>query len=108
MSMNFKVISGSMSPLIKIGDMLIVSAQQETYETFDVVLFKRSSKLVVHYIWRNQLERNNTFITRSFENIYSDEEPVAKDEIVGKVTNFKIGLLVKLKILTLCILTGKF
>lgn len=95
-----------MHPLIKAGDMLTVTEQQETYEIFDVVLFKRSAKLVVHYIWRNQVKRNNTFITRSLENIYSDEEPVVKDEIVGKVTNFKIGMLLKLKIMALCILTG--
>ena len=106
MNRGFKVISDSMNPLIKVGDTLTVSAQQEYYRTFDVVLFKRSANLVVHYIWRDQLETNSSFITRSLKNIYFDEEPVAKDEIVGKVINYRIGMLLKLKIIILCILTG--
>lgn len=106
--MSFKVVTGSMHPLIKIGDMLKVDGQQSTFTAFDIVLFKRSTKLVVHYVWRNQLEVNNTLITRSLEDIYSDEEPVAKEEVVGKVTNFSFGLALKLKIIVLCILTGNY
>lgn len=106
--MNFKVVSGSMHPLIKIGDMLNVDGRQSTYNTFDIVLFKRSARLVVHYVWRNQLEVNNTLITRNLGDIYSDEEPVAKSEVVGKVTNFTFGPGLKFKIVVLCIITGNF
>lgn len=97
-----------MHPLIKIGDMLTVDGQQSSYRTFDIVLFKRSANLVVHYVWRNQLQINNTLITRSLNDIYSDEEPIAKNEIVGKVTNFNFGIPLKAKIVILCILTGNF
>ena len=105
--MSFKVVSGSMHPLIKIGDTLTIDGQQLAYKTFDIVLFKRSANLVVHYVWRNQLEINNTLITRSLDDIYTDEEPVSKNEIVGKVTNFSFGVPLKAKIVILCILTGK-
>lgn len=88
--------------------MLKVDGRQLTYNTFDIVLFKRSANLVVHYVWRNQIEANNTLITRSLADIYSDEEPVTKDEIVGKVTNFNFGPLLKIKIVTLCLMTGNF
>ena len=106
MSLIFKVVSDSMSPLIKINDTLNITDQLMNYNTFDIIIFKRSTKLVVHYIWRNQIEFNQTVITRSLKNIYYDEEPVKKNEIVGLVTNFKIRPLLKFKLLALCYIRG--
>lgn len=97
-----------MHPVIKIGDELNIDGRQSAYKTFDIVLFKRSANLIVHYVWRNQMAANSTLITRSLDDIYSDEEPVAKNEVVGKVTNFSLGPVLKLKIIVLCILTGNF
>lgn len=106
MTVNFKVVSDSMSPLIKVNDTLNVAEQIINYNTFDIIIFNRSAKLVVHYIWRNQIEFNQTVITRSLKNIYQDEEPVKKNQIVGIVTNFKIGPLLKFKLLALCYIRG--
>ena len=102
MNIAFKVVSDSMTPLIKISDSLKVVSENKNYKIFDIIVFKRSSDLVVHYVWRNQIEFNQTVITRSLKNIYSDEEPIHKNEIIGQVTNFEIGPLLKYKILFLC------
>lgn len=102
MSITFKVVSDSMSPLIKINEFLKISNENKDYRPFDIIIFKRSSKLVVHYIWRNQIAFNQTVITRSLKKIYFDEEPVHQNDIIGLVTNFKIGPLLKYKILIFC------
>ena len=101
MSLKFRVVSDSMSPLIKIHDELSV-LKKDNYSTFDIILFKRNDKLIVHYVWRNQLAHNNTVITRSLKNIFVDEEPVSLDEILGLVINFKIGFLTRLIIYLRC------
>lgn len=102
MNLNFKVASDSMMPLIKIDGLLTVVKKTENYKIFDIIIFKRSSKLIVHYIWRNQVEFNQTIITRSLKNIYVDEEPVHKNEIIGVVENYRIGLISKIRIIIFC------
>ena len=106
MNVEFRVVSDSMTPLIKIQDTLTVDRVAGDLRTFDIIVFKRSSNLVVHYIWKDRLAFNNTLITRSLKNIYTDEEPVYKNELVGLVTNFKMNSLLKFKILILCLLKG--
>lgn len=108
MNMNLKVVSDSMAPLIKINESLSLTDHQQLLNTFDIIVFRRSGNYVVHYVWRNQISFNHTVITRSLKNIFTDEEPVRQTEILGRVTNFKISTFLKIKILVLCLLTGKF
>lgn len=103
----FKVVSDSMYPIIRIGDELLTEPVSAPLDTFDIILFKRYNKLVVHYVWRNQKNFNNTVVTRSLNNIYVDEEPVSYLEILGKVSNYKISFFKKIKIKLLCILRGQ-
>lgn len=88
----FKVASDSMYPLIKINDKLVFeSVAVDQLKIFDIIIFKRHEKLVVHFIWRNQIRHNQTIITRCLKNIYLDEEPILATEILGRVTNFKLS-----------------
>lgn len=107
MNLKFKVISDSMLPLIPIGAELSFIEKSTGLNTFDIILFRRDEKLVVHYIWRNQYELNKSFITRSLKNIYKDEYPIEYSEILGQVRNFKIPLFTKIKILLLCLVKGE-
>lgn len=108
MSIVFRVVSDSMAPLIKINSTLKIANKNINYKIFDIIVFKRSSDLVVHYVWRNQIEFDQTVITRSLKNIYLDEEPIHQSEIIGQVTNFKIGPFLKFKILFLCFISRAF
>lgn len=102
----FKVISDSMYPLIKIGDELHFVSDLKGLNVLDIVLFKREEKLVVHFVWRNQIKFNSTVITRSLKNPFTDEAPVHKTLIVGQVTNFRIGFFLSLRIFIINILRG--
>lgn len=102
----FKVVSESMNPVIRIGDELITKKITGDLNTFDIILFKRHNKLVVHYVWRNQKNFNNTVTTRSLQNIYLDEEPVSYSDIMGKVSNYKLSIFKKIKIILLCLIRG--
>lgn len=106
MILNFKVVSDSMHPVIKINDLLQLEPAQNSLKRFDIILFKRNSVLVTHYIWKNQIAFNNSLITRSLKNIYRDEEPVNLSEIVGVVSNYQIPALVRFKVLALCFFKG--
>lgn len=102
-----KVVSDSMHPIIRIGDELSTENITADLNTFDIILFKRHDKLVVHYVWRNQKDFNNTVITRSLQNIYHDEEPVSYEDLLGKISNYKLSSYIKIKILCLCFLRGR-
>lgn len=102
----FKVISDSMHPLIKIDDELQLVPDLNGLKVLDIVLFKREKNLVVHFVWRNQLNFNSTVITRCLKNPYVDETPVDKSLILGRVSNFRIGFYLKLKLVILNILKG--
>lgn len=102
----FKVISDSMHPLIKIDNELHFVSDLKGLSVLDIVLFKREENLVVHFVWRNQINFNSTVITRSLKNPFVDEVPVEKPMILGRVTNFKIGFFLALKLFVLNILKG--
>lgn len=103
----FIVVSDSMHPIIRVGDQLSIEGSPENFNMFDIVLFKRHNKLVVHYVWRDQKDFNNTVATRSIKNIFLDEEPVKYSDIVGKVSNYKLSLGKKIKILLFCFVRGR-
>lgn len=96
-----------MFPLIRLGDELEVGPLIYKLNTFDIVLFKKEEKLIVHFVWRNQISHNGTVITRSLKNIFEDEEPISADQILGFILNFKIGTLKRIKIFTLNLFLGK-
>jgi len=106
MNIAYKVVSDSMSPIIKVGDELSVLPLNNNIKRFDILLFKRNSTLVVHYVWKNQITFNKSFITRSLKNIYLDEEPVELEQIIGSVQNFKINSWLKFKVILFCFLRG--
>lgn len=106
-TIHFKVISDSMTPVIPIGSLLNITTDLSNIKTFDIILFKKSTYLVVHFVWKNQMNYNGTIITRSLKQFSLDEEPVSKDQIIGQVTNFSISNLVKFKIYFINLLKRK-
>lgn len=87
------VLSGSMEPELSVDDLLIVTPS-DTYEVGDVVVYQTQRTAVVHRI---VAINGDKIITRGDAN-NTDDDPIAKENIKGKVV-FAIpfiGLIVNL------------
>lgn len=87
----FTIISGSMLPDYKIGDMIIsVETTASKIEVGDNVVYKGlvgdfKDKIVTHQvIQKNENNRKYTFITKGTNNDIEDPE-INEDQIIGKV-----------------------
>lgn len=107
MKVNFVVASDSMMPLLKVGDHLQLTEKSRNLKIFDVIVFNRQQKLLVHYVWKNQLDFNNSVITRSLKNPYQNEEPVLYSEIAGIIHLPAFSVWLKTKVILKCLIAGK-
>ncbi len=80
-SMSFVVRTGSMQPTLPVGS-LVITQRAQAYNIGDIITFKRHTVLVTHRIVRQMDKR---FITQGDANNVVDSEPVALQDIVGKV-----------------------
>ena len=97
----YKVVSDSMSPLISIGDLLEIEEinEQTNLRKFDILVFKLDNKLICHYFWHeNKVISSGEIITKSLKN-HEEDLPFKRSDIIGRVTNFKIGPIIKIKLL---------
>ena len=74
------VLSGSMEPELSVDDLLIVTPS-DTYEVGDVVVYQTQRTAVVHRI---VAINGDKIITRGDAN-NTDDDPIAKENIKGKV-----------------------
>lgn len=84
-----EVMSDSMYPTIKTGDVIMVVPQDE-YEVDDIVAFKDSIGIVTHRI----IEENDdgTFVTKGdFKGNTKDDVPLRREYIIGKVVKTFAG-----------------
>lgn len=84
---NFYIVqSGSMEPIIKIADMIVVSKQNDYYLN-DVITYKDLNQSIVTHRIINK--NNNEFTTKGDANRDQDREQININQIIGKVV-FKI------------------
>lgn len=84
-----EVISGSMSPTINVGDVIIVVKQGE-YEVGDIVAFQDGNMVVTHRIVG--VNPNGTFITKGDNPENSvDGDDLKQEYIFGKVVHYSSG-----------------
>jgi signal peptidase len=74
------VISGSMEPAIKVGDLLIIH-EQDSYKVKDMVTFRQDKRFVTHRIIEL---RNDEVVTQGDVNNVPDE-PIKLFQVEGKV-----------------------
>jgi signal peptidase I len=89
--LTFNIASDSMSPLIKINDLITVK-QTEHLKLFDIIVFYEFDHLTCHFV----VNLKNSIQTSSFKNPESNDYPIKKEFYLGKVTNFKMGTFNKL------------
>lgn len=76
----FKIASGSMEDKINTGDYIIVK-RSNNYKVGDVVTYKESN----HYITHRITKINGNEITTRGDANNSDDNPIKKDQILGKM-----------------------
>lgn len=76
------VISGSMSPAVEIGDLLIIREADE-YITGDIITFKSNSSYITHRIIG--FDDESRAITKGDFNNVKDAAPVELKDIEGKI-----------------------
>lgn len=76
-----EVISGSMEPTIKVGDLIIINTKEKNYKTNDIITFyDEENSFVTHRIISN---KKNKVKTKGDANNTDDGE-ILKNKIVGK------------------------
>ena len=84
----YRVGSGSMSPYLKINDIIIVKSQNK-YQINDVITYKNNNnEIITHRVIKVD---DNKIITKGDMNNMEDS-PIIKNNIIGKVI-FKTSLL---------------
>jgi len=78
------VQSGSMSPSIKVGDLVITSPQHAEVQVGDVICFRSGGVLVCHRVVSID-ETNETIVTKGDANEDPDPSPVSYDDVMGTV-----------------------
>lgn len=94
----FIVVSNSMEPTIKKGD-LIIAKKQSNYEVNDVITYQSNNQFVTHRIVDKINDQNSSkvsFSTKGDANFSSDLSLITQEDIFGKVvTNISyLGYLV--------------
>ncbi|MCY4523381.1 MAG: hypothetical protein OXB84_01450, partial [Halobacteriovoraceae bacterium] len=99
--MTFKLMGDSMRPLIESNTLVTLKRVDDIHslKIFDIVTFfdNRTQIIVCHYFFRQNIIDNN-MNTRPLNPIDGQDIPFPPQFLLGKVDNFKINLLLKLKI----------
>lgn len=83
-----EVISGSMEPTIKVGDMIIIDTEAQDFKEKDIITFKdEAGSFVTHRIMEVKEEG---FVTKGDNNDSLDRDLVREENIVGRYC-FKIA-----------------
>lgn len=76
----FRIETGSMSKAIEIDDIIIVKITKDIKKD-DIITFKKENSIITHRI--TQIEKEKIVTKGDANNI--EDEPISKDDIIGKV-----------------------
>jgi len=89
------IVSGSMLPVIKVGDVIIVQkVPPEQVQTGDIIQFKTENIRVAHRVIDIKEEnKQRVLITKGDNNQSADTDPVLPEQVIGKVIGIvpKVG-----------------
>lgn len=93
-----KVVSGSMEPVVMIGDDIVVEIKSLDLKRFDIIVFVQDQKLICHYLWTtNKFIRPILMQTRSMSG--ARDFPIKEENYIGKVVSHRLSFFQKMKIL---------
>jgi signal peptidase I len=92
------VVTGSMIPVIKIGEKIVVEVKARNIKRFDIIVFVQNKKLICHYLWNmNRFIEPRLMQTRNIGG--GKDYPIGEDDYIGKVISHKLSFFRKLKII---------
>lgn len=93
-----RIVSGSMVPVINIGEEIVVEVKARDLKRFDIVVFLDEGKLICHYLWTiNRLVEPRLMQTR---NTYGHKDfPIREEDYIGRVISHRLSFWRKLKII---------
>ena len=81
----FIIISGSMSPEIEIGD-IVITKSDENVDNGKIIAYRKDSTIIVHRVVKDlQINGETMYQTKGDRNTVEDKELVAKSKIEGVV-----------------------
>lgn len=85
-----KIVTGSMIPVIKIGESIVVEVLSENLKRFDIIVFRQNNKLVCHYVWNiNRIVTPRLIQTRNLQGGY--DYPISPEDYFGKVISHHLS-----------------
>ncbi len=97
-----KIMSGSMEPVIKVNQNVIVSKPKVPIARFDIIVFKGERELICHYVRHVNRHlkdgENNLIQTRGLTNKHNDV-PIHQDQVLGIVISHRLNLWRKLRLM---------
>lgn len=94
---NVKIVTDSMYPYIRIGQVIKVSAAKINFAPFDIIVFLGPDhKLICHVVIK---VFEDHLITRGAKSGSNLDEPILKSNILGVVNGIKLSRFFKLKML---------
>ncbi len=92
-----KIVSGSMIPVIKIGDVVTVEIGVTDLNRFDIIVFWEDGRLMCHYLWsQNKLLTPMLWQTRGLQGDF--DFPLDPQHYLGRVTSHRLWFWHKLKL----------
>lgn len=92
------VITGSMIPVIQIGEKIVVEIGKKDLKRFDIIVIFDQNKLICHYLWQMNLKVEPIILqTRNMAGAF--DTPVYMEDYLGKVVSHRLNFWQKLKII---------
>lgn len=93
-----KVVTGSMLPVIQIGDSIVVEVKATKLRRFDILVFVQDNVLICHYLWtKNKVVQPVLYQTRNMGG--GKDFPFKEEDYIGRVISHRLNFWQKLNIL---------
>lgn len=93
-----KIVSGSMIPVIQVGEEIVVDIKARDLKRFDIIVFVQDEKLICHYLWTmNKVVTPLLMQTRNMGG--GKDYPIMEEDYIGRVVSHRLSFFQKLKII---------
>lgn len=81
-----RIVTGSMVPVIQVGEEILVEVKAENLKRFDIIVFVQDKKLICHYLWTlNRIVEPRLMQTRNISG--GLDFPIVESDYIGKVVS---------------------